>query len=201
MQVNSIAACSKGSILQYFRPSLSYLLPFRPLFCLLNGHLRQVEWFGKSLMMLEGFQDGCLGMRQFKQFSIFMLPWCIPPSFGSIWHMVWEKSHVAWSISRWLSWLPSWISEQDNFSNSLSPCCLSLASIRWQWFRNLNGTILANINLGDSPLSHIKFQVNPTYGSGGEKHDKITMDKGWSGTYGRCHKLTWSGASTVSLIG
>ena len=43
MQVKSIAECSKGSILQYFQPSLSYHLPVRPLFCLfLNGHLRQV---------------------------------------------------------------------------------------------------------------------------------------------------------------
>ena len=43
MQVKSIAECSKGSILQYFQPSLSYHLPLRPLFCLfLNGRLRQV---------------------------------------------------------------------------------------------------------------------------------------------------------------
>ena len=42
MQVKSIAECSK-SILQYFRPSLSYHLSIRPLFCLfLSGHLRQV---------------------------------------------------------------------------------------------------------------------------------------------------------------
>ena len=34
MQVESIAECSNGSILQYFRPSLSYHLPLRPLFCL-----------------------------------------------------------------------------------------------------------------------------------------------------------------------
>ena len=34
MQVKSIAECSKGSILQYFRPSLRYHLPLRPLFCL-----------------------------------------------------------------------------------------------------------------------------------------------------------------------
>ena len=34
---------SKGSILQYFWPSLSYHFPLRPLFCLfLSGHLRQV---------------------------------------------------------------------------------------------------------------------------------------------------------------
>ena len=44
MQVKSIAECSKGSILQYFRPSLSYHLPLRPLFCLfLSGCLRQVS--------------------------------------------------------------------------------------------------------------------------------------------------------------
>ena len=39
MQVKSIAECSKGSILQYFRPSLSFHLPFKTLFCLfLSGH-------------------------------------------------------------------------------------------------------------------------------------------------------------------
>ena len=100
----------------------------------LSGHSKRRPKIGlqdRLWRMFEGFQDGCLGMRQFKQFSIFMLPWCIPPSFGSIWHMVWEESHVAWSISRWLSWLPSWISEQDNFS--MLPWCIppSFGSIRW----------------------------------------------------------------------
>ena len=43
MQVKSIAECSKGSILQYFQPSLSYHFRLRPLFCLyLSGRLRQV---------------------------------------------------------------------------------------------------------------------------------------------------------------
>ena len=43
IQVISIAECSKGSILQYFRPSLSYHLSLRPLFCLfLSGHFTQV---------------------------------------------------------------------------------------------------------------------------------------------------------------
>ena len=43
MQVKSIAECSKGSILQYFRPSLGYHLSLRYLFCLcFSGHLRQV---------------------------------------------------------------------------------------------------------------------------------------------------------------
>ena len=44
MQVKCIAECSKGSILQYFWPSLSYqFLPLRPLISLfLSGRLRQV---------------------------------------------------------------------------------------------------------------------------------------------------------------
>ena len=43
MQVKSIAECSNGSILQYFRPSLSYNLSLRSLFCLfLSGHFTQV---------------------------------------------------------------------------------------------------------------------------------------------------------------
>ena len=43
MQVKSIAEFSKGSILQYFRPSLSYHLSLRSLFCrFLSGRLRQV---------------------------------------------------------------------------------------------------------------------------------------------------------------
>ena len=42
MQVKSISECSKGSILQYFRPSLSYHLSLRSLVCLfLSGRLRQ----------------------------------------------------------------------------------------------------------------------------------------------------------------
>ena len=43
MQVKSIAECSKGSILQYFRPSLSYHLSLRLLFCLVfSGRFTQV---------------------------------------------------------------------------------------------------------------------------------------------------------------
>ena len=43
MQVKSIAECSNGSILQYFRPSFSYYFPLRSLLCLLlSGRLRQV---------------------------------------------------------------------------------------------------------------------------------------------------------------
>ena len=42
MQVKSIAECSKGSILQYFQPSLSYHLSLRSLVCLfLSGSFTQ----------------------------------------------------------------------------------------------------------------------------------------------------------------
>ena len=48
MQVKSIAECSLWSILQYFRPSLSYHLSLRPLFCLfLSGHFIQVLLYSK----------------------------------------------------------------------------------------------------------------------------------------------------------
>ena len=42
MQISSIAECSKGSILQYFRSSLDYHLLLRSLFCLyLSGRFTQ----------------------------------------------------------------------------------------------------------------------------------------------------------------
>ena len=55
MLVKSIAECSKGSILQYFRPSLSYHLPLRSLFCLfLSGRLRQVLLYVTLCAMVVG---------------------------------------------------------------------------------------------------------------------------------------------------
>ena len=64
MQVKSIAECSKGSILQYFRPSLSYQLSLRPLFCLfLSGRFTHVllycnvkksYFFLKEFLVLKG---------------------------------------------------------------------------------------------------------------------------------------------------
>ena len=46
MQVKSIAECSKGSILQYIQPSLSYHLSLRSLFCLfLSDRFTQVLRF------------------------------------------------------------------------------------------------------------------------------------------------------------
>ena len=46
-----IAECSKGGILQYFRPALSYHLSLRSLFCLfLSDRLRQVLLFFLAIM-------------------------------------------------------------------------------------------------------------------------------------------------------
>ena len=49
MQVKRIAECSKGSILQHFRPPLSYHFSLRPLFCLfLVGRFRLVLLYWKT---------------------------------------------------------------------------------------------------------------------------------------------------------
>ena len=50
MQVKSIAECSTGSILQYFRPSLSYHLPLRPLFGLFL--LYSLEWTNAGIAFI-----------------------------------------------------------------------------------------------------------------------------------------------------
>ena len=64
MQVKSIAECSKGGILQYCRPSLSYHLSFRSLFYLL---LSASTWIPRSFVLdtspvfstSAGIQNGC----------------------------------------------------------------------------------------------------------------------------------------------
>ena len=46
IQVKSIAECSHWSILHYIRPSFSYHLSFRPLFCvILSGRFIQVSLY------------------------------------------------------------------------------------------------------------------------------------------------------------
>ena len=52
MQVKSIAECFKGSILQYFRPSLSYHLLLRSLFCLFFEWPFYTGFTGKSCIVL-----------------------------------------------------------------------------------------------------------------------------------------------------
>ena len=69
MQVKNIAECSKGSILQHFRPSLSYYLSLRSLFCLfLSGGLRQVlqklVQFRGPHSKNGGYESSCFPVRK-----------------------------------------------------------------------------------------------------------------------------------------
>ena len=72
MHVKSIAEFPKGSILQYFRPSLSYHLSFRSLFCLfLSGRLRQVLYtisfcYGVSFEIWSTFLWWCMSYYPWK---------------------------------------------------------------------------------------------------------------------------------------
>ena len=91
---------------------------------------------------------------------------------------------VIWRIPIWLPWWPSWISERNNFSHSESLCLpSSFGSIRptvWDkmsfeefqdgrhgHLRYRNGTILAILNLYNTPMPPIKFWLNLTHGLGG----------------------------------
>ena len=59
MQVKSIAECSEGSILQHFRPSLSYHLSLRSLFCLfLSGRFTPVLYRFYCMVMALFFVSG-----------------------------------------------------------------------------------------------------------------------------------------------
>ena len=58
-----------------------------------------------------------------------MLLQCLPSSFTSIQHSLWGD--VVWRVSRWLTWWPSWILEQNDFSNSKSPCGPSASHQVW----------------------------------------------------------------------
>ena len=65
-QFKSIAECSKGSILQFFRPSLSYHSSLRSWFCLfLSGRLTQVLLYKQSLgSAVTQWQALCHGLKQ-----------------------------------------------------------------------------------------------------------------------------------------
>ena len=80
MQVKSIAECSPWSILQYFRPSLSYHFPLRHLFCLfLSGRLRQVflyieVCFGKGSLIKQNKKKELLYILQMYPYSPINIP-------------------------------------------------------------------------------------------------------------------------------
>ena len=69
MQVKSIAEWSNRSILQYFRPSLSYHLSLRCLFCpFLSGSLRQVLLYYFAVVL-----NGCISSPIFFLYLLFLL--------------------------------------------------------------------------------------------------------------------------------
>ena len=90
---------------------------------------------------------------------------------------------VLWRIWRWPPWRPSWISEQNYFSNSESLCCCNASHhvlaqshlrfgrrCRLKYFKMAAmaaileiGTILTFLNLYNSRKPPIKFQLNLTY--------------------------------------
>ena len=81
---------------------------------------------------------------------------------------------VVLKLSRWPPWWPSWISEQNDFSNSESPCrhVAPMPPIKFGF--NLtnrsgaDGTILAILNLHVRPMLPIKFGLNLTNRSGAD---------------------------------
>ena len=93
--------------------------------------------------------------------------------------------NVVWRISRWLLCRPSWISEWNAYSNSITVMPLKFCHnptyglgghvfwriSRWPHGGYLgygNGTILAILNIPVATMPPTKFQLNPTYGSGGD---------------------------------
>ena len=78
MQVKSIAECSPWSILQYFRPSLSYYLSIKFLFCLfLSGRLRQVLLYVENVEnlnkdTLKRLEVHCLLFKMIRALNVFV---------------------------------------------------------------------------------------------------------------------------------
>ena len=146
------------------------------------GSIRLMVWE----MSFEEFQDGrCYGshLGYWNGTILAILNTCVivmPPI------KFWPNptyslgGDVAWRISRWPPW-PSWIWERYDFSNSESLCHFdashqvlaqsNLGFGRRCRLKNLGyqiGTILAILNLHVATMSSTKFQLNPTYGSGGD---------------------------------
>ena len=141
-------------------------------------------------MWFEDFQDGYhgghLGYQNWKILAIFKSPLCLPPSFPSIWLTVREQITNEDLQDGWRRYSKI-VKMADNFSNSIYILeqnnfrnCFSNAShlfwlnptyvlggdvvwriSRWPGYRKR--TILAILNLYNSPKAPIKFQLNLTY--------------------------------------
>ena len=87
-----------------------------------------------------------IGTERFEQFWIFVSLWCLPSSFGSIGLTVWEEM--------------SFEEFQDGHHGG--------------HLGHRNGMILAILNLCLTVMPSIKFQLNRTYGLGGDVVERIS---------------------------
>ena len=111
MKVKSIAECSNGSILQYFRPSLNYHLSLSSLFCLfLSGHLKTCATVlcfyrrgGKSHSQSPSGDQHCqrtelttnMELISSQRPTIIQLI-CFILIWNSTWMMTFQKRRTAW---------------------------------------------------------------------------------------------------------
>ena len=155
-------------------------------------------------MSFEEFHDGVhgghLGYRNGTTLAILNLyvppmppiKFCLNPTYGL-------GGDVVWSIPRRPPWRPSWISERNDFTN-FEFLCLCDASYQvsaqpdrvWEamfeefqdgrhgnHLEYLNGMILAILNLCVTVMLPIKFQLNPTFGLGGDVVWRISRWPPW----------------------
>ena len=101
MQVNSIAECSKMSILQYFRPASSYHLSFRSLFGLFfSGCLRQVLLYNSTDVrsaVVEPWRVA--GLRLNRDVSKTLQPLFSIYSTQEHWNFKWSQHY--WKLVDW----------------------------------------------------------------------------------------------------
>ena len=135
-------------------------------------------------MSFEEFQDGCCGghLGYWNETILAILNLCVtamPPIkfWLNLTYGLWGE--VVWKISKWPPWRPSWISKRNYFSNSESLCHCDASSHQVSaqsdlWFGRRCHLKIAILNLHVATIPPIKFQLNPTYGSGGECEKLMT---------------------------
>ena len=76
-------------------------------------------------MWFEEFQDGS-HLGHWNNWTLAILNFhntLMPPIMFKLNQTYCSVADVIWRFSRWLTWWPSWISEQNHFSNSKIPWC------------------------------------------------------------------------------
>ena len=160
-----------------------------------------LTWFGRRCRRISRWPlGGYLGYRNGTILSILNLCVTVMPPI-KFW-LNWTSGlgrDLIWRISRRPPWWPSWISEQNDFSNSESLCHCDashqvLAQSDLQVGRRChlknfkratghlgyrNRTILAILHLCVTVMPPIKFWLNPNYGSGGDVVWRISRRPPW----------------------